>query len=415
MTLLDPDRLPALRDQYREELLDSTIPFWLRHGIDHEHGGLLTALNRDGTVIDTDKAIWLQGRAVWTFATLYTELTRNEAWRDASAHCLAFLRAHGRGPGGKLYFMVTREGRPLRMRRYAYSECFAAMGCAAYARATGEDRSATEATDYFARYLEHTLQPGGMEPKVDPESRPMQGVAAPMMIIAVAQELRSSLGDCTVAGATCTTWIDGAIERIERDFHKRDLAVLLEVAAPDGSVIDHFDGRTLNPGHAIECAWFILREAKRRGGDARLIDLGRSILDCMWARGWDPEHGGIFSFTDLKGLPVQEYVAEMKFWWPHNEAEIATLLAWQLTRDPKYAGWHQQVHEWSRRVFADPEFGEWFGYAHRDGRIATQLKGNMWKGPFHLPRMQLYCGRLVEELMRETVPPHPSIARLSHE
>ena len=278
------------------------------------------------------------------------------------------------------------------------------MGSAAYARVTGEQRAADEAVEYFGRYLHHALTPGAMEPKVNAQTRPMTGVAGHMMTIVVAQELRAALGDIIVAGETCTAWIDRSIAIIARDFYKPSLNVLMEVVAPDGSVIDHFDGRTLNPGHTIECAWFILHEAKLRGRDPHLMQLGLGILDCMWARGWDPEHGGLFSFTDLKGLPVQEYVAEMKFWWPHNEAEIATLLAWQLTGDPKYAAWHEQVHTWSHRVFADPAFGEWFGYAHRDGRIATQLKGNMWKGPFHLPRMQLYCGQLVAELLRDGGP-----------
>jgi N-acylglucosamine 2-epimerase len=132
------------------------------------------------------------------------------------------------------------------------------------------------------------------------------------------------------------------------------------------------------------------------------MQLGLGILDAMWARGWDPEFGGLFYFTDFRNRPVQEYWAQMKFWWPHNEAEIATLLAWRLTGEGKYATWHQLVHEWSHRVFPDPEYGEWFGYAHRDGTISTQLKGNLWKGPFHLPRMQWYCGRLVDDLLQAT-------------
>ncbi len=394
-------RPEVLRDSYRASLLQDVIPFWVRHGIDREHGGILTGLDRDGALIDTDKAVWLQGRAAWTFATLHRTVERNEIWLDAAARCLEFIRSHCRAPDGKLHFVVTREGKPLRMRRYAYSECFAAMGSAVYAKASGEARPAEEAIAYFARYLDLGLEPGRIEPKVDPRTRPMRGVAALMMTIVVAQEIRGSLGDQVIAGRTCTAWVDHAIDTIRRLFFKPELNVLMEVVAPDGGIIDHFDGRTLNPGHAIECAWFILHEAKVRGKDPLLIRLGLAILDCMWARGWDPEFGGLFSFTDLKGMPVQEYVAEMKFWWPHNEAEIATLLAWQLTGAPKYADWHRQVHDWSRRVFSDPEHGEWYGYAHRDGRIATRLKGNLWKGPFHLPRMLHYCGRLADELVRD--------------
>lgn len=397
---LTDERLANLRQTYRDELLRDVIPFWLKHGLDREHGGILTGLSRDGSVIDTDKALWLQGRAVWTFSTLYNTVARDDAWLEAARCCLDFIRRHGRGPDGKLYFQVTRDGRPLRMRRYFFSECFAAMGAAVFARASGDERAAGEARDWFVRYIDGVITgAAGIAPKTDPVTRPSLGLAVQMMLIVIAQEIRDALGDITVAGETCTAWAARAVDTIERFFWKPDAGALLETVAPDGSVIDHFDGRTLNPGHAIECAWFILREAGARGGDKRMLRLGLDILDCMWARGWDPEHGGLFSFTDLRGLPVQEYVAEMKFWWPHNEAEIATLLAWQLTRDDKYADWHHQVHTWSRRVFADPEFGEWFGYAHRDGSIATRLKGNMWKGPFHVPRMMHHCARIADGIL----------------
>jgi N-acylglucosamine 2-epimerase len=391
--------LQLLNETYRRGLLESTIPFWLKYGIDRQCGGLLSGLGEDGSVIDTDKAVWLQGRAAWTFATLYNTVEPRPEWLAASKHCLDFIRSHCRGPGGKLYFSVTREGRPLRMRRYVFSESFATIGSAAYAKVTGDERARAEALDYFETYLHHSFTPGVMPSKTDPCTRPMQGVAPHMIAIATAQEVRAVLGDVTVKGATCTQWIDRSLTAIEHDFYKPGLGALMEVVGSNGEIVDHFDGRTLNPGHAIECAWFILHEAKLRQRDPRLLRLGLGILDCMWARGWDREHGGIFYFTDLRGLPVQEYWAEMKFWWPHNEAEIATLLAWQLTGDPKYAGWHALVHDWSHRVFADPIHGEWFGYAHRDGRISTRLKGNTWKGPFHLPRMQLYCGQLTGELM----------------
>ena len=88
----------------------------------------------------------------------------------------------------------------------------------------------------------------------------------------------------------------------------------------DGGVIDHIEERTLNPGHAIEGSWFILDEAKRRGNDAGLIDLGCRMLDYMWKRGWHEDHGGIIYFKDVYHKPVQEYWYDMKFWWPQCEA-----------------------------------------------------------------------------------------------
>jgi N-acylglucosamine 2-epimerase len=388
----------ALGDFYRATLLDDVIPFWLRHGLDREHGGMLTCLDRDGSLLDSDKSIWFQGRAGWIFATLHHRLEPREEWREAAASCAGFLRRHGAGPNGKFYFSVTRDGRPLRMRRYVYSEAFAAIAFSALARLTGEERSARDAIAAFATYLRYSFEPGVMTPKFEP-TRPAKGLGPLMIGIATAQELRDHLGDVAISGATCTEWIRRFAEEIEWDFLKPEHQALLETVAPDGSVLDHLDGRLLNPGHAIECAWFLLRES-RHTQNLRWQKLGLTILDWMWARGWDPEHGGLLYFADLHGRPVQEYWHDMKFWWPHCEAILATLMAWRLTGEARYAESHRQVHEWSFAHFPDPEHGEWYGYLRRDGTPTQRAKGNLYKGPFHLPRMLL----LAAEALRGEAP-----------
>ena len=385
-----------LADLYRRTLLDDVIPFWMKHGMDAEHGGILTALNRDGTVLDTDKSIWFQGRAAWMFGTLYRTIEPRPEWLEASRSCVDFIRRHGEDSAGKLYFTVTRDGKPLRMRRYVYSESFAAIANAVFAKIANDDRAARDSVRYFESYLLHSFSSGIMPPKFHPETRPAKGIGPLMIGIATAQEIRENLGDLTVSGASCTEWIDRWISEIESDFLKPDLEVLLETVTPEGGLLDHFDGRMINPGHAIEAAWFIMHEGRLRG-DGGKVQLGLKILDWMWKRGWDEEFGGLFYFRDVKGLPVQEYWQDMKFWWPHNEAVIATLLAWKLTGLEKWRERHRMVHEWSFSHFPDPEFGEWYGYLHRDGTPSVQLKGNMWKGPFHLPRMLWYCLRLLEE------------------
>jgi len=89
----------------------------------------------------------------------------------------------------------------------------------------------------------------------------------------------------------------------------------------------------------------------------------------------------------------------MKFWWPHNEAVIASLMAYQMTGNQKYASWHAEVHDWTFKHFPDPDHGEWFGYLHRDGRLSVPLKGNHWKGPFHIPRMYFMAWKICESLL----------------
>ena len=141
-------------------------------------------------------------------------------------------------------------------------------------------------------------------------------------------------------------------------------------------IIDHIDERTLNPGHAIEGAWFIMKEGKRRGR-TDYMRIGLDMLDWSWERGWDKEYGGILYYRDVYNHPVSEYWQDMKFWWPHNEVCIATLLAYQLTGAEKYAKMHTLAHDW------------------------TDIKGNLFKGCFHVPRMQYECWQLCRELLKD--------------
>lgn len=389
---MDSKRRQELLECYREGLLNDTLPFWMSHAIDREDGGFLFFLDRDGTVIGTDKPVWLHGRFVWTLSTLYADVEKRPEWLDTARHGLDFLERHCFDKDGRMFFLMDKQGRPLRKRRYLFSECFATIAFAAYSRAAGDAAYAQKAVDLYKLIIKYHTTPGLLEPKWT-DTRPMKGLVMPMILIATAQELRKATDD-----PICDEWIAKSIDEIERDFMKPELASVLEVVGPNGEFIDSFEGRTVNPGHAIEAAWFLLYEAKRRNNDPRITRLGLTILDWMWELGWDSEYGGLFYFKDVKGLPCTEYWHDMKFWWPHNEAIVATLMAYQMTGDPKYADMHRKVHDWAYAHFPDNEHGEWFGYLHRDGSLSTRLKGNVWKGPFHLPRMQLYCWRLLEEM-----------------
>jgi N-acylglucosamine 2-epimerase len=382
--------LENLRDFYKNQLLNDTVPFWFPRSYDLEHGGFLLMRDADGSLIDDDKAVWIQGRATWLLATLYNTVRANSEWLTGAQLGYDFLNRFCFDEDGRMFFHMTRDGKPLRKRRYYFSETFYVIAAAAYAKATGSELAANQARDLFSKCIAYATGQEKLSPKFT-GVRSSKGIGVPMIMMNTAQQLRATIGD-----ERCDSWIDQWIEEIERDFVKHDIKCVMEQVAPDGSIIDHIDGRTLNPGHAIEGAWFILHEAMYRNNDKRLIELGCTMIDYMWERGWDKEYGGLFYFRDVYGKPVQEYWQDMKFWWPHNEAIIATLLAYLLTGNEKYASMHRQVHEYSYKNFHDPRDGEWFGYLHRDGRLAQSAKGNLFKGAFHVPRQEWYCWQLLQ-------------------
>ncbi|HXS54986.1 MAG TPA: AGE family epimerase/isomerase [Hanamia sp.] len=386
---LDKTYLKTQSDFYKNQLLNDTIPFWFPKSIDEEFGGFLLMRERDGSLLDDDKAVWIQGRATWLLATLYNTVEQKQMWLDGAKKGIAFLLDHCFDSDGQMFFHVTREGKPIRKRRYFFSETFAVIALAAYAKAANDQTIAEKAREIFGKCIAYSNGEIKLEPKFA-DTRPSKGIGVPMIMMNTAQQLRETIGD-----RRCDEWIEKWINEIETFFVKDDIKCVMEQVAPDGSIIDHVDGRTLNPGHAIEGAWFILHEAKYRNNDPKLIALGCKMLDYMWERGWDKDYGGILYFRDVYHKPVQEYWADMKFWWPQNEAIIATLLAYTITGDEKYKQMHRQIHDYAYTKFHDKEYGEWLGYLHRDGTVAQTAKGNLFKGPFHLPRQEWYCWQLL--------------------
>jgi N-acylglucosamine 2-epimerase len=389
---MNRDRIKELAAFHKTALVGDTLPFWQKHSVDHEHGGFFTCLDRDGSVYGTDKPVWLQARAAWMYATLYREVEPRPEWLALARHGCEFLAQHGFDERGKMYFLVARDGRPLRMRRYIYSEMFGAIAFAALAKIAADEPARQRAIGLFDALARYLNTPGTIEPKVDPQTRPMKALAPLMCLLNVAETML--LID---EPAKYERLIDESIDEIFRDFVKEDDGCVLELVGPNGERIDEPDGRCMNPGHAVEAAWFMMEIARRRGDDS-LVRRATRILDWSFERGWDRRYGGLLYFVDVAGKPATQLEHDLKLWWPHCETLYAALLAYHLLGDKKYADMYEQVHGWTFAHFPDPEHGEWFGYLHRDGSLALSLKGGLWKGLFHIPRTQLYCWKLLEEM-----------------
>jgi len=388
-------RIEELLTLYRRTLLEDVVPFWLNNAIDRTHGGILNCLDRDGSVYNTDKAMWIQCRAVWTFSKLYNEVERRPEWLEAAQSGYEFITRHGFDSDGRMFFVVTRDGRPLRRSRYLFTEAFGSIACAEYSKASGDQQALRRARETYRLIIDLYRNPGRLTPKVIPETRVTKAHAMPMILLATTQELRKVDDDLLYKEV-----VDQALYEVLHHFMKPDQKALFEIVGPNGEMLVSPEGRCINPGHAIETSWFMMHEALHRDDESLL----RSALDVLrWSleRGWDKAFGGIFSFIDVEGKPMEQLEWDMKLWWPHTEALYALLLAHHVSGDSLYEEWYERVHAWSFTHFPDPQHGEWFGYLHRDGSVSSQLKGSMWKGPFHLPRALLYGWKVLEK-MRDT-------------
>ena len=396
------ERLKLERDWIRQQL-ETCIAFWLEHGMDPVNGGVYTCLDREGKVYSTDKSVWMQGRCAWTFSYLCHVYGQRPEWMEAAKSCLDFLEEHciNYEAGGRLYFTVTAEGLPLRQRRYCFSEGFYCIANAEYYGITGDEECLARARRAYQLIyqLNNGLieDPTGMGPKTIAETRTGRALGDPMIFLNIISIMRrvdpAHTEEYDRHAKECTDAI------VNLHYHP-ELGCTLESVAPDGTPeLWYTAGRVVNPGHDIECSWFMMDEANYRG-DAELHATAEAIFRLAIEAGWDEEFGGLLYFIDAKGLPPEAYEHDMKLWWPHNETMIAAAKAYRDTGDDYYANWLFKTLDYCHEHFADEEYGEWYGYLRRDGKpTMPPTKGSTFKGPFHVPRALCMTEQAITEIL----------------
>jgi N-acylglucosamine 2-epimerase len=388
-------KLDKLIKQYREELLENVVPFWLKNSKDTEGGGFFTCLNREGSVFDTDKFMWLQGREVWLFSMLYNNVEQRQEWLDMAEHGADFMKKHGRAPDGSWYFSTTQFGTPLIEPYNIFSDCFATQAFGQLYKATGNEEYATIAKNTFNDILKRVDNPKGRWSKHVVGTRPLKNFALPMILCNLALEIEHLLDPSVVEPL-----IQDCIKEVMENFYDNKTGLILENITPDGQFSDSFEGRLLNPGHAIEAMWFIM-DLGERLNDFALIKRAKDITLKMLDYAWDKKYGGIFYFMDILKKPVQQLEWNQKLWWVHVETLISLLKGYLHTRDARCWIWFEELHKWTWEHFPDPKNGEWYGYLDREGKPLLKLKGGKWKGCYHVPRGLYQCWKTLERIRNE--------------
>lgn len=382
---------PLEREEVRARLaseLDRCVAFWIKYSHDTEHGGFFNCLTSSGEVYDDTKYCWLQGRQVWMYCSLYTSLERfrREEVREAAVRGGEFLIQHVKMEGGKCAFSTDREGQPIKVQRTIFSEVFYIMAMSGLWHLTGEEKYKTEGSSMMTRVV-HWAGEGHLElgrPDL-PGTVPASSLAVPMCLLSLLP-LVSPLG-----------WEkQGLQEELISQIHRHlQEGQVLEKVGPLGQLLPGSEGRLQSPGHAMECGWFLLDLAQRLG-DASLADTAiSSFIESPLEGGWDQEHGGVFYFMDAKSFSPTCLDWDMKLWWVHCEAMVATLKAWQYSGKTDHWKSFTKVMDYSFKHFCLDSKGDWVGYLDRQGRAKMDFKGGPYKGCFHLPRALLLCEQIL--------------------
>lgn len=382
-----------LAEQYKNELFNHVIPFWLEKSQDLEYGGYFTCLERDGKVFDSDKYIWLQGRQVWLFSMLCNQVEKKQEWLDCATQGAEFLKKYGHDGYYNWYFSLDRKGNPLIEPYNIFSYTFATMAFGQLSLATGNSEYADIAKNTFDIILSKTNNPKGKWNKAHPGTRDLKNFALPMILCNLALEIEHLLEPQFLEQT-----METCIHEVMDVFYRPELGgIIVENVLANGELSDSFEGRQITPGHAIEAMWFIMDLGKRLDRP-ELITKAKDVTLTMLEYGWDKEYGGIFYFMDRLGHPTQQLEWDQKLWWVHIETLISLLKGYQLTGDTKCLEWFETVHNYVWKHFRDPQYDEWFGYLNRQGEVLLSLKGGKWKGCFHVPRGLYQCWQVLETL-----------------
>ena len=375
---------------YKSDLINKILPIWLDNAIDYENGGIYTSLDRESNIYGREKSVWFQGRALWVLSKTYNTIEKNEQYLKA-AKCIYDFLPKVTGEDGRMPFTVTADGREIQKRRYYFSETFAAIGCAEYYKATGDEQAFEKAEAYFDTaykcYKGEIKNPA----KFNAENHPFKGLSPVMIMLATAQVMQTMKTEVKEKYAKIA---EAFLQEVRCGGFLTEKA-LLENVDVNGKPVDSPTGRIVNPGHSMEAAWFVMAQGILMN-DQEVIECGRHIIDITLPLGWDEKHGGIIAFTDVAGKPPVQLEWDMKLWWPQCETMIAARLAYILFGDEKYKKLYEDLESYCEKYFVDEEYGDWYGYLHYDNTPSTTLKGNIFKGPFHIPRLYIIMALLDE-------------------
>ncbi len=325
--------LAQLRRRYHQELFDSLLPFWDRHGIDHQHGGVMHSLDYDGTVVSTNKLSWFQGRAIWVYSYLYNNFDRNPKYLEIARKTKDFLLKNAPQSDGFWAEEFARDGKVIRpFSGDLYGMYFAAEGLQEYAWAAKDDNARQLAFQLMKRLHRRIEEPNFLCMDADSPGQRTQGLW--MVNLHTARQMVARWPDAEIQSL-----LDKSIDIVINRHYNPEIGLNNEVLNRDFSrPADHATKCLL--GHSVETLWMIAEEALRRG-DRTLWNTCAERIHKHLDVGWDHVYGGFSEWvnvgqggyqwpsftpvgTTLAFRSVGEYFY-VKPLWALNEILIATL------------------------------------------------------------------------------------------
>lgn len=364
---------------YYKTLLENVVPFWMTHALGSADGAINNCLDDAGTLVSTDRFLWSQGRALWTFSALYNRIQSRPEWLAVAEKILAYLLTHGRDPQGRWMFRLDDRGQVLERDVSIFVDGFVLNGLGEYYRATRDPRAADLALATYDNVRDRLRRPGSYNIKPYDIPQGMKNLGVSMIFSSFFYQLGKALNRPDICDEGC----DLAIHLLH-DFRRPSGDLFTEFVMIDQSPSDHPLTKVCVPGHVIEAMWFLIAIFEDKN-EKPLIDQCCRIIQRHIELAWDNEYSGLRLAVDVEGrTDVAWPKADCKPWWVQLEALVATAYAHRHTREPWCLEWHEKIRRYAYDHYPVPT-GEWTQWLDRFGNKTTTAALPV-KDMFHLPR-----------------------------
>lgn len=411
---------------YYNELTQRILPFWVNRCEDEKNGGYFNCFDNTGAVLlSHNKYIWSQGRFLWLWSRLTVSpiFAQNKEVQKKFLH-LADLGYQFLAKNSfvapdvmKCVFLTDEEGNPLllqdstRFDRSIFADCFVVCGFAAYSIAKGDGTAFELAYKLYQSILQRVKKndfltlPYPLDLRYKAHSIPMILINVTCELLDAAKKFRKSIIPSLKIN------LESNIDDILVNFRSDDNTIR-EVIKADNSAPVGLIGNYINPGHTLECMWFLLDASKQLGCQPKICKEVEKIAIATLNAGWDSQYGGILHYCYPNGgIPQQEDVCGCtedvcnqvldgwgdKLWWVHSESLYITLRLYLETGNADFKVWHDKIHEYTFKLFpnTDDSIGEWIQILKRNGEPQDKVVALPVKDPYHIARNLLLIAELL--------------------
>lgn len=384
--------------EYRYWMFDDFVPFMDKFVIDHELGGFMCTVDRDGTQVSSNKSAWYEGRGLWTYSYLYNKLGQDPKHLEVARKSVDFTMNVKPAAQEVWPASFTKEGKPTSNRPPdIYGNLFIANGFQEYSKAKGNEKywdmakqilmsrlAFYDNPDY--EYLVTYSAPAGSTP---PPLKGPRVLGHWMVLINCATQMLEFKSDPEVEKVA-----ERSVDAIMNYHLNPDFRLMNEVVNHDLSRNQEY-AQFSYTGHAIETLWMVMHEAVRKKDKAlwnRTVDSFKRHVEVAW----DDVYGGAFRAL----YNVDEYRwATDKVTWLQEEILIGTMFMIEHSGDEWAKQWFAKTWKYVNEKITLKQYGFPLWMVSGDRKYTFVRKASRCEH-FHHPRHLMQVIISLENLIK---------------